>query len=84
MSVASRESIEKLLSQALGNEVNLTPKRLTKQQRLQKQIDALRQKQVERISKGRTKGAGAGGFNRDIDNISHQIRLLQIKLSEIQ
>lgn len=39
-------------------------------------------RQLARIRRGRTRGAGAGGFNRDVDAIVHSIRLLEIELEE--
>jgi hypothetical protein len=56
---------------------------LTKRERLEKELARLQQRQLDRINKGRTRGAGAGGFNRDIDNIVHQIRLVRIQLEEL-
>lgn len=78
--MASR--IEELLSEALGRKVDLSspPKRLTKRQRLERQLARLEERQRERISRGRTRGAGAGGYNRDIENIVHQIRLIRSEL----
>jgi len=74
--------LEQLLSDALGYEVDLQKpkKRPTKRQRLMKKLTTLEQRQLDRISKGRTRGAGAGGYNRDVDNIVHQIRLIRIEL----
>jgi len=69
-----------MLSEALGYEVDLSPKRLTRRERLEKKIAVLRERERQRVSAGRTRGAGAGGFNRDVDDIAHQIRLLQIEL----
>ncbi|WP_299945660.1 hypothetical protein [uncultured Microbulbifer sp.] len=79
-----RDKIQKLLSDALGYEVDLTPKRLTKRERLEQKISDLRDRQIKRISKGRTRGAGAGGYNRDIESIVHQIRLIEIELEELE
>jgi hypothetical protein len=72
--------IEQLLSDALGYDVDMKPKRLTKRERIERDIEVLRERQLQRISRGRTRGAGAGGFNRDVDNIVHQIRLLEYQL----
>jgi hypothetical protein len=74
---------ERLLSDALGYTVSLKPVRLKKREQLEKQIGLLRKRQIERITRGRTRGAGAGGFNRDIENISHKIRLLEIQLADL-
>jgi len=79
----SLEKTQKILSKALGYEADLRPKRLTKRERLIKKINLLRDKQIARIKKGRTRGAGAGGFNRDVENILHHIRLLEIELTDL-
>jgi hypothetical protein len=81
--LTNKEKVQKILSEALGYKVDLTPKRMNKIERLQLKITQLRERQIARISKGRTKGSGAGGFNRDIENITHQIKLLEIELSEL-
>ena len=39
-------------------------------------------RRLERISRGRTPGAGAGGFNRDVEAIVHSIRLFEIELED--
>lgn len=44
-------------------------------------IEALSRKQCEPISKGRTRGAGV--FNRDVDNIHHQINLIKIEINDL-
>lgn len=74
--------IEQLLSDALGYEVDLRKlqKRPTKRKRLMKKLATLEQRQLDRITKGRTRGAGAGGYNRDLENIVHQIRLIRIEI----
>jgi hypothetical protein len=75
---------EKLLSDALGYDVSLEKRsKPTPRERLERKIAALEKKQLDRISRGRSPGAGAGGFNRDVDNIVHQIRLLRIELDEL-
>ena len=87
--MSSREptATEKLLSEALGYPVDLTPKKSTKREILEDRIKNLQERQLQRINKGRTRGAGAGagagGFNRDIENIVHQIRLAKIELDEL-
>ena len=72
-----------LLTAALGYPVSIKPVKLSKRQRIEKKISVLEKKQIDRISKGRTRGAGAGGFNRDVDNIRHQITLLKITLDDL-
>lgn len=71
--------LEELMSEALGYPVELgkPQRRLTKRERLEKELARLEQRQLERIHRGRTRGAGAGGFNRDVDNIVHQINLVR-------
>ena len=77
--------LEELLSEALGHTVDLSspPKRPTKRQRLERELARLERRQRERISRGRTRGAGAGGYNRDIENIVHQIRLVRGELESL-
>lgn len=43
--------------------------------KLEKNLDKLNERRHKRISAGRTPGAGAGGFNRDVGNINHAIDL---------
>lgn len=71
--------LEELLSEALGYPVELgkPQRRLTKRQKLERKLAKLEPRQLDRIHRGRTRGAGAGGFNRDVDNIVHQIRLVR-------
>lgn len=71
--------LEELMSEALGYTVELgkPQRRLTNRERLEKELARLEQRQLERIHRGRTRGAGAGGFNRDVDNIVHQINLVR-------
>lgn len=78
--------LEALLSEALGYKVDLDipQRKLTKRERLERELVRLQQRQLERINKGRTRGAGAGGFNRDIDNIAHQIRLVKHELESLE
>lgn len=77
-----RSRLEELLSDALGYTVELgkPQRRQTKREKLEKELARLEQRQLDRIHQGRTRGAGAGGFNRDIDNIVHQIRLVRREL----
>ncbi|MEM6485286.1 MAG: hypothetical protein AAF662_09910 [Pseudomonadota bacterium] len=49
---------------------------------IKKAIAKEEKRQLERILRGRTRGAGAGGFNRDVDAIVHNIRLLEIELEQ--
>ncbi|MBF4218546.1 hypothetical protein C5616_25630 [Vibrio anguillarum] len=79
----TQSRLERLLSGALGYDVDLTPTRLTRRKRLENKLEKLEERLIARITKGRTKGAGAGGFNRDIDNISHQIQLVKIELGSL-
>jgi len=51
---------------------------------LKDRIASLQKRQIERIARGRTRGAGAGGFNRDIDNIVHQVRLTKLELESLE
>ncbi len=46
--------------------------------------DAQQLRRIERITRGRTRGAGAGGFNRDIGNIEHRINDANTKISLLQ
>lgn len=79
------ERIEQLLSEALGYRVSISkPRRPSKQERLRQELMRLEQRQIGRVSNGRTRGAGAGGFNRDIDNIAHQIRLVRAELELLE
>lgn len=50
---------------------------------IQRDIEKCEKARLDRISKGRTRGAGAGGFNRDVDNIVHKIRLLREELKVV-
>lgn len=61
----------------------MTPPRPSKRTRLERKLAELEHKQRERIRRGRTPGAGAGGFNRDVDNIVHQINLVRAELEEL-
>lgn len=47
-----------------------------------KGIDKYEGKIIERIKKGRN-GGGAGGFNRDLNNLQHKINLLKDELKEV-
>lgn len=79
------DQLNQVISEALGYPVDLgkPQRRMTKKERLEKKIAALEQRYLDRVQKGRTRGAGAGGFNRDVDNIVHQIRLVRIELEEL-
>lgn len=83
MTVRSRA--EHLLSDALGYEVDFQKdnKRPSKRQQLEHKVEKLEKRRIDRISRGRTRGAGAGGFNRDVDHITHQIRLLELEIAEL-
>ncbi len=74
--------LEHLMSEALGYPIRFdrAATQTTKKQRLERKLANLEQRQLDRISKGRTRGAGAGGFNHDVENIVHQIRLVRIEL----
>ena len=82
--MADLSKTTQLLSDALGYQVDLTPKRLTKKERLVKKVDELQKKRLKRISAGRTSGAGAGGFNRDVENIEHQIDLVKQEINDLE
>ena len=51
---------------------------------IRKEIERLEQKRFERVGQGRTRGGGAGGFNRDVDAIVHRLRLLRDELGEAE
>jgi hypothetical protein len=74
----------KSLSDALGYPVTLNTKRPSARERLEKELARLELRQLARIQQGRTRGAGAGGFNRDIDNIVHQINLVRIAIADLE
>lgn len=42
------------------------------------------QRRMDRINKGRTCGAGAGGYNRDLDRINHSIDIDQHELIRLK
>lgn len=71
------------LSEILGYEVLPAPRRRTRRQVLEAQLATLERRQCERVRRGRTRGAGAGGYCRDLDNITHQIRLVKAELAEL-
>ena len=64
----------------------MTPEELLKSfdpdQTIQKEINKLQTKLYERSKAGRTIGGSAGSFNKAMDNISHQIQLLQEELAK--
>lgn len=72
------ERINRLLSDALGYSVDVrkTAKR-TKKERLEHELLTLERRYIDTVTKGRTAGAGAGGFNRDVENVRHLIALKQ-------
>ena len=53
---------------------------MRKPETIRKQIAKYEAKAVERIRLGRLRGGSAGAFNRDLDCISHKIRLLKQEL----
>lgn len=63
--------------------IKISPQK-PKEIRVIDRITKLRFAQVERIAEGRTKGAGAGGFNRDVDAALHNVKLEEIKLKWLQ
>ncbi|MBV7300250.1 hypothetical protein [Enterovibrio paralichthyis] len=78
----SKEALQKLIQEVLAGEK--APKRKnTRRDALEAKIERLEKRLYDRIMKGRTKGGGAGGFNRDINNISHQIDLAKDQLSAL-
>lgn len=42
---------------------------------IRRSIARYEQRYLDRVHRGRTRGAGAGGFVRDLDNIRHCIRV---------
>ncbi|EKO3607069.1 hypothetical protein M6C35_001977 [Vibrio metschnikovii] len=54
----TQSRLERLLSEALGYDVDLTPTRLTRRKRLENKLEKLEERLIARITKGRTKGAG--------------------------
>ena len=78
--------LESLLSEALGYKVDLgiPQRKLTKRERMERDLERLQKRQIGRINKGRTRGTGAGGYNRDIENIVHQIRLVKLELEALE
>ncbi|MCG8609719.1 MAG: hypothetical protein MI864_04205 [Pseudomonadales bacterium] len=74
--------LEELLSEALGYkaDIGMPNRKLTKRDQLERDLERLQKRQIDRINKGRTRGAGAGGYNRDIENIVHQIRLIKLEI----
>lgn len=57
---------------------------MRKKETVLKEIEKYENKKYERIKRGRTPGAGAGGFNRDLENINHRINLLRDELEKIR
>jgi|GEM_PF-6595659 len=55
---------------------------MRKPETIKKQINTLEQKIIERIKKGRN-SSGAGGFNRDLNNLRHKINLLKDELQAV-
>lgn len=51
---------------------------------IKREIRKVEERLKARIDAGRTRGAGAGGFNRDIENISHRLRLLRDELAGVE
>ncbi len=75
------ERINRLLSDALGYSVDVRKaSKRTKKERLEHELLALERRYIQIVSNGRTAGAGAGGFNRDIENVRHLISLKQDEL----
>ena len=52
--------------------------------RHQKKADKAQEKQFNRIKQGRTRGAGAGGFNRDVDNFKTQSDIEKGRIKRLQ
>uniref|UniRef100_UPI003450EE2C hypothetical protein n=1 Tax=Aeromonas salmonicida TaxID=645 RepID=UPI003450EE2C len=70
---------------ASDNLVQASGKAIMKAVQGQEKIrDAQQLRRIERIKRGRTRGAGAGGFNRDIGNIEHRINDANTKISLLQ
>lgn len=77
------ERINRLLSDALGYCVDVR-KKPTKIERTERQLATLERRYINRVTKGRTPGAGAGGFNRDVENIRHLIVLKKDELRNLK
>lgn len=50
----------------------------------EKRLAAQDLRRIKRIGRGRTRGAGAGGYNRDIDNIKHHIDDAKMQIALIR
>lgn len=74
----------KALAAALGMSPLELLKKPTRRERLTRELRQLEKRYLDRIARGRTRGAGAGGFCRDLENIRHLIELKRQEIARVK
>lgn len=70
----AEENLRQTTTSVLERRINSLEVKLTKSQ----------DDRISRSKRGRTPGAGAGGFNRDLERISHRIDIYRLEIQDLK